>query len=130
MTPALHTRSRGDRPVSGEIVMALGFDGAVDDRRGIRVFVVGTGGATLRPFADVRRNSSVRSAHTYGVLKLPLDPRGYGWRFSSPRREGLLPTRALRAAAEGDLRYPSPRRWGFPRYTEALDGPGCYGFRA
>lgn len=56
-------------------------DGTADARRGIRQFVVGTGGATLRPFANVKRNSVVRNASAYGVLKLRLYPRSYGWRF-------------------------------------------------
>jgi len=48
---------------------------------GIREFVVGTGGAALRPFATVRANSVVRNASTYGVLKLTLHAGGYDWRF-------------------------------------------------
>ena len=48
---------------------------------GIREFVVGTGGAALRPFATVRANSVVRNASTYGVLKLTLRAGGYDWRF-------------------------------------------------
>lgn len=57
------------------------FDGTADARRGIREFVVGTGGGSLRPFKDVKRNSSVRNASTYGVLRLTLNPSGYSWRF-------------------------------------------------
>ena len=56
-------------------------DGTADPRRGIREFVVGTGGGTLRPFDNVKRNSRVRDASTYGVLKLSLNPRSYEWRF-------------------------------------------------
>lgn len=57
------------------------FDGTADARRGIRQFVVGTGGGELRPFESVKRNSRVRNASTYGVLKLTLNPGGYSWRF-------------------------------------------------
>lgn len=49
--------------------------------KGIRSFVVGTGGKDLRPFAAVRRGSEVRNADTWGVLRLSLRPTGYDWRF-------------------------------------------------
>lgn len=48
---------------------------------GIRQFVVGTGGRGLRPFSDIRPNSEVRNADTYGVLKLTLGPTEYAWEF-------------------------------------------------
>jgi calcineurin-like phosphoesterase family protein len=54
--------------------------GAAEGRRGIRSFVVGTGGASphkLRP--DRRRHAA--KAGTWGVLKLMLYPRRYAWRF-------------------------------------------------
>jgi hypothetical protein len=55
--------------------------GRVDRNRGIRSFVVGTGGSgrlyELRP--DSRRRAS--TDRTWGVLQLTLRPRGYGWRF-------------------------------------------------
>jgi acid phosphatase type 7 len=49
--------------------------------RGIREFVVGTGGAELGGFNYTARNSQVRNANTYGVLKLNLSESSYGWRF-------------------------------------------------
>jgi hypothetical protein len=52
-----------------------------DAARGIREFVVGTGGRSLFSFSStVRPNSEVRSK-TYGVLKLVLRPTGYDWQF-------------------------------------------------
>ncbi len=48
---------------------------------GIREFVVGTGGASLRAFSTVRANSVVRKAGVYGVLRLELKPGAYAWRF-------------------------------------------------
>ncbi len=48
---------------------------------GIREFVVGTGGAALRPFAAVAANSEVRNSTTLGVLKLTLWPGSYEWKF-------------------------------------------------
>ena len=59
----------------------------VADRRGIRQFIVGTGGKDLVPFVDdVERNSQVRQATTFGVLELALAPGRYQWRFVSEAR--------------------------------------------
>jgi acid phosphatase type 7 len=49
--------------------------------RGIREFVVGTGGRELRPFGTIMSHSEVRNAHTFGVLKLTLHPTSYEWKF-------------------------------------------------
>jgi hypothetical protein len=56
-------------------------DGTLDTVRGIREFVVGTGGAPLSTFGTIKPNSQVRNRHTHGVLKLTLRPEGYEWRF-------------------------------------------------
>ena len=48
---------------------------------GIRSFVVGTGGRSLRGFGRVRAGSVVRQSTSFGVLRLALFPRGYTWRF-------------------------------------------------
>jgi calcineurin-like phosphoesterase family protein len=48
---------------------------------GIRSFVVGTGGRGLRPFHEIDPRSVARQAHSFGILRLTLRPRGYGWRF-------------------------------------------------
>jgi hypothetical protein len=55
--------------------------GTADNARGIRQFVVGTGGASLRSFGTVRANSQVRNSTTHGVIKLTLSPTGYAWQF-------------------------------------------------
>ena len=55
--------------------------GNPDPVRGIRAFVVGTGGAGLRPLGSVRPNSEVRDATRFGVLKLELGETGYRWAF-------------------------------------------------
>jgi hypothetical protein len=54
-----------------------GFDGA----RGLRQFVVGTGGVGLHSFATTAGNSEARNNTTHGVLKLTLRPSGYDWSF-------------------------------------------------
>jgi hypothetical protein len=56
-------------------------DGRADGSRGIREFVVGTGGAALRPFSTIAANSELRAAVTHGVLRLVLHPTSYDWTF-------------------------------------------------
>jgi hypothetical protein len=55
--------------------------GVADPTRGIRQFVVGTGGTALRPFGTVQPNSEVRESNTHGVLKLTLRENSYDWEF-------------------------------------------------
>ena len=56
-------------------------NGQADSSRGIRQFVVGTGGAGLYPFPSIQPNSQVRNNTTYGVLKLTLHATSYDWQF-------------------------------------------------
>jgi alkaline phosphatase len=53
--------------------------------RGIREFVVGTGGLSHYPFGPPVRGSQVRVPDRFGVLRLVLSKRSYGWRFVSVR---------------------------------------------
>jgi hypothetical protein len=55
--------------------------GVLDNTRGIRQFVVGTGGSNHYRFETIRPNSEVRNADTFGVLALTLGTGGYQWRF-------------------------------------------------
>ena len=55
--------------------------GKLDAARGIRQFVVGTGGAFFTSLSTTKPNSQVRNASTYGVLMLTLHPNSYDWRF-------------------------------------------------
>ena len=48
---------------------------------GVRQFVVGTGGAMLRQFGSVARNSLARWNGSHGILELTLGPTSYQWRF-------------------------------------------------
>lgn len=48
---------------------------------GMRQFVVGTGGAQLRPFAAIQPNSEARRADVWGVLRLVLRSTAYDWEF-------------------------------------------------
>jgi hypothetical protein len=56
-------------------------NGHEDRARGIREFVVGTGGAALRTFPTTRANSELRVATTHGVIELVLHPTSYQWTF-------------------------------------------------
>lgn len=51
------------------------------DARGIRQFVVGTGGTDQRPFAQIQPNSEVRATDSWGVLQFTLHERSYDWTF-------------------------------------------------
>jgi hypothetical protein len=55
--------------------------GKVDASRGLREFVVGTGGAGLYAWATIAANSEVRNNTTRGVLKLTLYVDRYEWQF-------------------------------------------------
>lgn len=50
-------------------------------KRGIRMFTVGTGGASLYSFKSTHPNSQVRYNGRPGVLKLVLKPTSYKWEF-------------------------------------------------
>ena len=54
--------------------------GQADPARGIRQFVVGTGGAPLHPLGKTIANLE-RQAAVHGVLELRLRPNGYDWEF-------------------------------------------------
>jgi 3',5'-cyclic AMP phosphodiesterase CpdA len=57
-------------------------NGTRDPRRGLRQFVVGTGGKNTRPVDPPPvRNREAANGETLGVLKLTLRPAGYEWRF-------------------------------------------------
>nr|MDP8942776.1 metallophosphoesterase [Actinomycetota bacterium] len=49
--------------------------------RGMRQFVVGTGGKSLYALGPPRGGSEVRDSSAFGVLALTLHPAGYSWRF-------------------------------------------------
>jgi len=67
-------------------------DGRPDDGRGIRQFVVGTGGKGLTSIGEPIANSEVRSDEVLGVLRLALAPGGYEWRFISARGDPFTDT--------------------------------------
>lgn len=48
---------------------------------GMRSFVVGTGGRSLRPVGEPQPRSVARQSESYGVLRLSLRRGDYAWRF-------------------------------------------------
>ena len=56
-------------------------DGVVDTDRGLREFVVGTGGSGLFAFDAAPHPASRKRLRTWGVLKLTLWPTHYRWEF-------------------------------------------------
>jgi hypothetical protein len=56
--------------------------GAVaDSARGVREFVVGTGGKSLVGWSSIKPNSEVRSNTSFGVLRMTLHSGSYDWKF-------------------------------------------------
>jgi calcineurin-like phosphoesterase family protein len=61
----------------------MNANGALDRTRGMRQFVVGTGGAFFTGISTAKPNSEVRQNNTFGVLRLTLHPTSYDWRFNA-----------------------------------------------
>lgn len=64
-------------------------EGQRDDERGIRQFVVGTGGAKLTPMRFRRFHSEVSDNASHGVLKMVLKQAGYEWEFLPVEKDGF-----------------------------------------
>ncbi len=56
-------------------------NGVSDAIRGLREFIIGSGGANHTTLVTTAVNSEVRNTDTYGVLKLTLHPTSYDWQF-------------------------------------------------
>ncbi|HYS37559.1 MAG TPA: metallophosphoesterase, partial [Pseudonocardiaceae bacterium] len=54
---------------------------ALDTTRGIREFIIGTGGANHTSIVSVAANSELRNADTFGAFELTLHPASYDWQF-------------------------------------------------
>ena len=59
--------------------------GGFDEQRGVRQFVVGTGGKSLGRRVWFAPNSQLRRSDTAGVLELTLHPGEFSWRFLRAR---------------------------------------------
>jgi hypothetical protein len=67
----------------------LAPDGTIDAARGLREFVVGTGGGSLYGFRTTNPAIEVRDNSTRGVLRLDLVPGGYSWTFLPVKAGGF-----------------------------------------
>lgn len=63
--------------------------GERDPVRGIRAFVVGTGGADLYPLGEPLPATEAQDATTLGILVLDLRDGGYDWRFEPVENGGF-----------------------------------------
>ena len=81
-------------------------NGAPDDVRGIRQFVVGTGGRNLQVLGALQPNSEVRQNTSFGVLKLVLHPTSYDWQFL-PTAGGTFTDSGSRACGGQDTQPPT-----------------------
>jgi len=62
--------------------------GNVDMARGMRQFVVGTGGAYSTPFIFFQPHAQARDSSSTGVLRLRLHDDGYDWTYLEASRAG------------------------------------------
>ena len=60
----------------------------LDPRRGIREFIVGTGGRSHGKLFGTQANSEVFDGTTYGVMKLTLHADSYDWQFLPDTQAG------------------------------------------
>jgi acid phosphatase type 7 len=63
--------------------------GTLDLARGVRQFIVGTGGRSLYAQGVPIANSEARNSRSFGVLELTLRPSSYDWRFLSATNTGF-----------------------------------------
>jgi acid phosphatase type 7 len=61
----------------------MAADGSIDRARGMRSFVVGTGGAKLHELGHPLAGQELQHDSSHGVLRLELRERGYAWSFIS-----------------------------------------------
>jgi acid phosphatase type 7 len=85
--------------------------GVADPERGIREFVVGTGGYSLNSFKTTVANSQERNANASGVLKLMLHPSSYDWKFV-PVAGQTYTDSGSDICSPGGTTPPTPRRLG------------------
>ncbi|MGZ4196532.1 MAG: hypothetical protein ACXVFQ_09330 [Solirubrobacteraceae bacterium] len=65
--------------------------GNADPRRGIREFIVGTGGESLDTVLPDTPQLQAWADQYYGVMKLTLEPRGYAWDYESAMQSPTAP---------------------------------------
>ena len=82
--------------------------GRRDDAKGIREFIVGTGGANHTSFTTIMPNSEVRNSSTYGILKLTLHSTSYDWQFAPEAGATFTDSGTAQCTGQSDTTPPSP----------------------
>jgi hypothetical protein len=80
------------------------------NRRGVRQFIVGTGGRNVYGFGAIEPNSEVRGASTFGVLQMALHRSSYDWRFVPIPGESFTDRGTSRCQNGRAARPDEPRR--------------------
>ena len=115
-------------------------NGAVDNVRGIRQFVVGTGGANHTSFVTTMANSQVRDDQTFGFLKLTLHPDQLRLAVRPGARQDLHRLRLAELPRRQRRRHPAVDAHGLTAaasapnkvdlsWTASTDNRGVEGYR-
>jgi PKD repeat protein len=83
-------------------------NGTLDRSNGVREFIVGTGGRSLRGLGTRLPNSEVFSSSSFGVLKLVLKRGGYDWRFIPAAGGTLQDSGSSSCSTAGSTAPPAP----------------------
>jgi hypothetical protein len=67
----------------------LTWDGRVDRERGVRSFVVGTGGKNVYGGNRAAVGEEVKHGRSFGVLRIVLEDAGFGWEFHALPESGF-----------------------------------------
>jgi hypothetical protein len=94
--------------------------GTSDPGRGIREFVVGTGGAGLYSFGTIQANSEVRNNMTWGVMKLTLHPTSYDWEFVPIAGQTFTDTGSANCVTTGPVSTSTPNNMPYHYYLPDL----------
>ena len=90
------------------------------DPKGIREFVVGTGGAGLYSFTSNQPNSQVRNNTTYGVLKLTLHSTSYDWQFIPIAGQNFTDSGSANCVSSGSVPTPARTPTSGPGITKTM----------
>jgi hypothetical protein len=87
--------------------------GQVDPRKGIREFIIGTGGESLDTVIPATPNLVTWADQYYGVMKLTLDQNSYSWDFESSLESPSAPAGTPPTYSDtGSARCHGPSRFG------------------
>jgi acid phosphatase type 7 len=99
--------------------------GGRDLARGIRQFLVGTGGRGFHPINTALPNSEVRNNVTYGVLKLTLRAASYDWQFVPEAGKSFSDAGSQACHSARPRAAPNHRHPILPRDRGAMSNPAA-----